>query len=234
MAGEVGKGILGGAASGAAAGAPFGPYGAAIGAGLGAISGGIQGASAKKKAAAANRAAKAMPSEDPEQRWFLEMVKKRQKALDMGTDPMTAYRTKQVNNAGFQTQMNVLRASGGNSAGTVSNILRAQKGINTGLQEAGADAASRADQYTGMIGSAIGDMANWRRSLLTHERDKLAADAAYAQQAIDDQLAAGIAALPGVARGIGGNTGSYGVSLPKGYQLGDLTRKPKTSTLPWR
>lgn len=172
----------------------------------------VQGGKAKRLSAQADKANAAIPLEDPQQAGFLSEVRRRQRALDAGTDPMTAARTRAINNAGFQTQMNVLRAQSG--PGAVSNILRAQKGINAGLQDAGAQAASRADQYTGMIGNVIGDMSKRRYALQSYQRDKLAAEAAAMRQGANENLMAAIAAVPDVGMDMAYN------SFLKGAQTG--------------
>lgn len=156
----------------------------------------IQGGKARRLSSAADKANAQIPMEDPQQAAFLSEVRRRQKALDAGTDPMTAARTRAINNAGMQTQMNVLRAQAGPAG--VSNVLRAQKQINAGLQDAGAEAAQRADNYTGMIGSLIGDMSKRRYALLSYKRDKLAAEAAMMRQGQQDNLMAAIAAIPDI------------------------------------
>ena len=126
---EVGGGIASGAASGAVLGTTILPgWGTAIGAVAGGIVGGIKGGQEKKKREEYEAKEKSIPLQDPNQVAYLDKIRRNQKALAAGTDPMTSYRMQEARNRGQQTALNLMRSSGGSTQALTSNILRANEG----------------------------------------------------------------------------------------------------------
>jgi hypothetical protein len=151
MAGEVGGGVMSGAGAGLATGAAIGSVvpgigtliGAAGGAIIGGIVGGVKGGQEKKLREQYEAKEKSIPLQDPNQVAYLDKIRRNQKALAAGTDPMTTYRMQEARNRGQQTALNLMRSSGGSTQALTSNILRANEGTNRAIAGAGADAFNR-------------------------------------------------------------------------------------------
>lgn len=212
----------------------------------------VQGGKAKRLGKEVDSLNKKIPLVDPQQMEDLSAIQRRQRALEAGTDPMTAARMRAIQQAGAQVGTNLARASGGSGATLVSNVLRAQNQTNAGIQEAGALASNRADTYQGMQTDIVRDMAQRKLGLLSYMRDVKAAEYAQARQGQQDNLMAAIGSLPNIGMGMAydkylgaqntsaqaaqppsqgfitraGQPQQTGVALPWNYQLGDLQRKP--------
>jgi hypothetical protein len=161
MAGEVGGGIASGAASGAVLGTTILPgWGTAIGAVAGGIVGGIKGGQEKKLREQYEAKEKSIPLQDPNQVAYLDKIRRNQKALAAGTDPMTSYRMQEARNRGQQTALNLMRSSGGSTQALTSNILRANEGTNRAIAVAGADAFNKSLDLLAAEGTLVGSMAD--------------------------------------------------------------------------
>ncbi|HQX31427.1 MAG TPA: glycine zipper domain-containing protein [Flavobacteriales bacterium] len=223
---EVGGGIASGAASGAVLGTTILPgWGTAIGAVAGGIVGGIKGGQEKKKREEYEAKEKSIPLQDPNQVAYLDKIRRNQKALAAGTDPMTSYRMQEARNRGQQTALNLMRSSGGSTQALTSNILRANEGTNRAIAGAGAMAEQRSDAWLAAEGTLVGSMADraYRRQL--SQARMLFAQQQQMKQARVDQGNAALGNMGTVAGGFsktGGSGKSFG-GAPKGAQMGSLT-----------
>jgi hypothetical protein len=230
MAGEVGGGIASGAASGAVLGTTILPgWGTAIGAVAGGIVGGIKGGQEKKKREEYEAKEKSIPLQDPNQIAYLDKIRRNQKALAAGTDPMTSYRMQEARNRGQQTALNLMRSSGGSTQTLTSNILRANEGTNRAIAGAGADAFNRSLGLLEAEGTLVGSMADraYRRQL--SQARMLFAQYQNMKQDRVDQGNAALGSIGTIAGGFsktGGGQNAAGKSFggsPKGAQMGSLT-----------
>lgn len=220
MAGEVATGIGGGALEGASIGSFAGPYGAAIGAVGGAIYGGIQGANANSTNRKATAAANAIPLVDPTQQAFLNGVQRRERQMRAATDPSSAFAALQAKNNLAQTDANIVRGAGGNSAALTTNLLRAQAQNNQVNAQIGANASNSANQLTGLEGGLVNDLASRRLKLQEFKRNQLYAQLVGQQQNLNDQLSGGIG-LATQMRFNGGNGMNRQQQRQASWNLGD-------------
>lgn len=201
MAGEIGRGVFGGAVSGASSGAALGPYGMAAGAIIGGISGFMQGKNAqnlqkKYEAAEAN-----VRTTDPMQMAYLQRLRNQERAYRAGADPSSAFAAMQARNVTAQTQANLLRAGG---AGAVGNLLRAQAVGGQTMAEIGARASEGANTMMQLQGNIIDQITARNMQRQRELRDQALARAVGAQQDIRNQFQGSLAMLPGIAKGIPG------------------------------
>lgn len=105
----------------------------------------------------------AIPLQDPMMVGLIGETRRRRRAFEAGTDPMTAYTQQQIGAQGAQTQANAVRAG---SRG-VSDLLRVQAGTNRGLAESGARASQQANGMFALEGELVGVMADraYRRQM---------------------------------------------------------------------
>ena len=201
MAGEIGRGVFGGAVSGASSGAALGPYGMVAGAIIGGISGFMQGKNAqnlqkKYEAAEAN-----VKTTDPMQMAYLQRLRNQERAYRAGADPSSAFAAMQARNVTAQTQANLLRAGG---AGAVGNLLRAQAVGGQTMAEIGARASEGANTMMQLQGNIIDQITERNMQRQRELRDQALARAVGAQQDIRNQFQGSLAMLPGIAKGIPG------------------------------
>lgn len=222
MAGEYGKGIVGGALTGASSGAMFGPIGAGIGAGIGALAGGLQAGAAKRQRLAAEAADKAVNPIDPVQQAMLNRIGGVERSLRAGTDPASGFAKQSQQNALVQTQANMVRGGIGN----VNNLLRSQNAANTGFAQIGAAAFQEANSLIPLQANIQNMITERVYERQQQKRADAYAKAAQGEQDLNNLLSGGIGtALQLGMSGIGG--GRMGGGAPKT----GVARRPNISAV---
>lgn len=179
-----------------------------------AIRGGVQANRAKGFERDFEAADKALQPVSPEQYAYLNRVKQMERSMRMGTDPTTAMARRGLQQGLAQTQTNIGRVGGG--ASTISGLLRAQQGFNTGMGNVAAGAAQNADNMMRFQGGLIDNIQSRIYDLQMKRRNYAQGKAAYARQAATDSATAAIGSLAQAATMIPaankmydfGNTGS--------------------------
>lgn len=99
---------------------------------------------------------RSIPEQDPGMVNLLGETRRRRRAFDAGTDPMTSYTQQQIMNQGAQTQENAVRSGRGN----LGDLMRVQAGTNAALAQSGAYASRNSAALFGMEGNLVGAMAD--------------------------------------------------------------------------
>jgi hypothetical protein len=209
MAGDIGKGIFGGAVSGASSGAAFGPWGAGAGALIGGIGGFMQGKQAKKLDKAYQDSEKNIQVMDPLSMARLAQLRQQERNFRAGTDASSGFAAQQARNVAAQTQSNLMRAGG---PGLVGNQLRSQQALGTTIAGIGANAASGANQILGMQGGLIDRLSERQYQRQRELRNIAMSRATAARQDINNQFAGALASLPQMGMQFGGPKAAGGMS----------------------
>lgn len=196
MAGEVGKGIAGGALSGAATGFTVGgPLGAAIGAVAGGLYGLGQGKRARASRMAADAADKAVDPNSARINSLIGKLDQLEGSYRAGTDPSSAFAKQGVGNALAQTQVNMVRAGLGN----VNNLLRSNQQAATGYQQISAGAAQNADRIMDMSSQLKWNLDQRIYDRQLQRRAAAMATAATREQEVNNLFAQGLGTAPQLA-----------------------------------
>ncbi len=196
MAGEVGKGIAGGALSGAATGFTVGgPLGAAIGAVAGGLYGLGQGKRARASRMAADAADKAVDPNSARINSLIGKLDQLEGSYRAGTDPSSAFAKQGVSNALAQTQVNMVRAGLGN----VNNLLRSNQQAATGYQQISAGAAQNADRIMDMSSQLKWNLDQRIYDRQLQRRAAAMATAATREQEVNNLFAQGLGTAPQLA-----------------------------------
>lgn len=99
---------------------------------------------------------RSIPEQDPGMVNLLGETRRRRRAFDAGTDPMTSYTQQQITNQGAQTQENAVRSGRGN----LGDLMRVQAGTNAALAQSGAYASRNSAALFEMEGNLVGAMAD--------------------------------------------------------------------------
>jgi len=180
-----GDGYLGAAGAGAASGAGMGATlgslvpgpGTAIGTAAGALIGGIGGALKQKKANESNE----IPEVDPMERERLARIQQISKNLSAGTDGLTQQNISQQKNVGRAAQNAISKVTGGDVGGTLDALLRTQRGTQSGVNQAVAQAAQRMPYFDSAAGSLASRIAQRRLELGLLNRSQYTAENAQAR-----------------------------------------------------
>jgi len=195
-----------------------------------AIQAGVQGSKAKKQNALSDRLDSQIPLNDPVQQGFLNKLQRQEKFYRAGTDASTSFANNLTQQAGAQTQSNVLRA-GGPSA--TQNMLRSQGVTNRGLAANAAQAAGMADNMLGMQGNLINMMAQRRYDRMRYGRDKALMMGQQYQQNSNNLVSSLYSTLGTMAGNMGGGDGASGGqrSAPSslGSTMGDVRYGPNNT-----
>ncbi len=167
-----------------------GPAGAAVGALAGGL---IQSSAADKKMGEWNQLDRAIPLNDPAQQRYLGRLERQERQYRAGTDPSTALANRMAQQAGAQTQSNLVRASGG---GVIQNLLSSQNVTQRNLAQTGALAAQGADRMLGMQGDLTNMMAQRRYDRQRYRRDLALKQGQQMRQDANNQMMSAIALLP--------------------------------------
>jgi len=168
------------------------------------IQAGIQGGKAKKQNALSDRLDSQIPLNDPVQQTFLNRLNQQERYYRAGSDPNTALANRLTQQAGAQTQSNLVRAGG---PGTVQNLLSSQNVTNRGLAGNAAQAAGMADNLLGMQGQLTTLMANRRYDRQRYARDKALMQGQQYQQNSNNLVSSLYSTLGIMAGNLGGEGG---------------------------
>lgn len=189
-----------------------GPAGAAVGAFAGGLA---QNSAANRKMGEWNQLDRAIPLNDPAQQSYLGRLERQERQYRAGADPSTALANRMAQQAGAQTQSNLVRSGG---PGIVQNLLSSQNVTQRNLAQAGALAAQGADRMLGMQGDLTNMMAQRRYDRQRYRRDLALMQGQQMRQDANNQMMSAVSMLPGIAgegyKGLLGkkpiNPGSYG------------------------
>lgn len=202
-----------GGAIGTGAGAFIGgPIGAQIGGGIGQAIGGAFDASGQK--------IPDVERVDPNQAARLKEIQDTRKQISAGTDPLTQARISEIRKVGETTKGQLGKFTGGDVGSTVTALLRAQRNIGAGQNQAFTQSQQRLPFFENLE-SQLGNRIAQRKL----ELDINAQDTARARQAAtQQQIIGGISGAIGAGAG-GGGVDSLGqfssaLSLPAISTLG--------------
>lgn len=212
--GTIGMGALGGAGTGAALGTAIFPgIGTAIGAVGGALIGGI-GANNKVNArdAAADRI-EALPQYDPMQLNFLDKLQREKRSIESGftTDFQVAKGLNQEALAGGLSVAGSVAST--NPALALSMMGQANRGYNTGINQALGTISTRSGGYTQSIGQLINSVSQRNLDLQTYKATQQMGLASSDLQTSNTNNAQFAARLPQYTGEIGKGLGQLGGAL---------------------
>ncbi len=153
----------------------------------------------------------AIPLEDPDMVNYLGDTRRRRRAFEAGTDPLTSYASEQIREQGQMTQTNALRAG----ARGVGDLLRVQAGTDAALGNVAARASANANNLFALEGSLVGAMAD--RTYRRQMADARLAWNEYARAKEDSgrQFQAGLGMILGAgAEAAGGMGGMKSAATP--------------------
>ena len=176
-----------------------GPAGAAVGAFAGGLA---QNSAANRKMGEWNQLDRAIPLNDP---------------YRAGADPSTALANRMAQQAGAQTQSNLVRSGG---PGIVQNLLSSQNVTQRNLAQAGALAAQGADRMLGMQGDLTNMMAQRRYDRQRYRRDLALMQGQQMRQDANNQMMSAIALLPQAKIGGGLLSGGIGTGINRAARTG--------------
>ncbi len=203
-----------------------GPAGAAVGALAGGL---IQSSAADKKMGEWNQLDRAIPLNDPAQQRYLGRLERQERQYRAGTDPSTALANRMAQQAGAQTQSNLVRASGG---GVIQNLLSSQNVTQRNLAQTGALAAQGADRMLGMQGDLTNMMAQRRYDRQRYRRDLALMQGQQMRQDANNQMTSAIGLLPqakiggGLLGGVGTGINRAAASEPQYMQPNPIAIQP--------
>jgi len=183
-------GTIGGAAIG-------GPVGAAIGGAAGGIIGGFIDKSGEKN--------QNVPMEDPNQVARLKEIQDTRKQISEGRDPLTKQRISSIKQAGETTKGQLGKFTGGDVGGTISSMLRAQRNVNQGTNQAFTQSQQRLPFFQNLESQLGTRIAQRKLELGIHSADQAAAESANTNRQIIGNVAGLAGSLGGVAIGGGQN-----------------------------
>ena len=213
MPGESSIGSLLGGVGGLAIG---GPVGAQVGSSLGGAIGGLFGArNAQKKVDASQPVA-----EDPNQISRLQEIDRTRRQIATGNDPLTRSRINEIQRVGATTQSNIARNTGGDVGGTVAGLLRAQRNVDSGVNQAFNQSQARLPFFENLSSQLSNRVAQRKLELNIRDQNQARAEQAQQQTFSNNAVSGLVGSLGGVAGGGlgsllgGGGTNSLGVTQP--------------------
>lgn len=162
--------------------------GAALGIGQ-LISSGIK----KKKAAGATP-----ELTDPRTEAELERVRQQSRNLQAGTDPLTQANIREAEQQTASTQAKIARVTGGDTPGTISALLQAQRLGGRARNQAFGQAAQRQPFFQGLAQQISSGISDRELQLQQFKESTLLAERAQAKKAGQQNVLAGIASFPGL------------------------------------
>ena len=163
------QGVLGGAGTGAAIGSMFGTIGTGVGAIAGGIIGGISTANNLNERDEALDRMEALPSFDPMQLDFLDLLKREKRSVESGftTDFQVAKDlNKEVLAGGMSVAQNVAQT---NPALALSIIDKSGKNYNTGINQSLGTISTRSMGYMSSMGELINTIAQRKLDVETYK-----------------------------------------------------------------
>jgi len=191
-----------------------GPAGAAVGAFAGGLA---QNSAANRKMGEWNQLDRAIPLNDPAQQSYLGRLERQERQYRAGADPSTALANRMAQQAGAQTQSNLVRSGG---PGIVQNLLSSQNVTQRNLAQAGALAAQGADRMLGMQGDLTNMMAQRRYDRQRYRRDLALMQGQQMRQDANNQMMSAIALLPQAKIGGGLLSGGIGTGINRAARTG--------------
>ena len=148
--------------------------GTQVGAGLGGALGGVVGAASKD--------VPEVQREDPAQAARLAEIDKTRRQISAGTDPLTQARVSQIQKAGETTKGQLAKFSGGDVGGTISSLLRAQRNIGQGANQAFTESQQRIPFFENLSTQLGNRIAQRKLELDINAQDQAKAEKAQAQK----------------------------------------------------
>lgn len=202
------SGALGGAVTGGTVGlnpalmAATGGLSAPIGAAAGGLIGGVSGFMKGKAKDDANKA----PDSDPRELLALYNARQREKAIASGTDVQTQYGVDQAKKLQASAGANILRASGGNTGGTINALLRSQKATQNNVNQTVAAGESRRQYFANLGNQLTQKVANRKLQMQLMRQSQANADQAQFVQNQNANISGAIGTMGGNAlKGINPN-----------------------------
>ena len=187
MADAASIGSIIGGVGGAAIG---GPVGAQIGGAVGGIAGGmIDSANAGD--------APELPLVDPNQAARLAEIQATKKKIESGRDALTEERVNQIGKTGETTKAQIGKFTGGDVGSTLSGMLRVQKNVQQGKNQAFTQSQQRLPFFENLQSQLGNRIATRKRDIQQFNQDKFFAEEANRQK----QMNANVSGLIGSAAG---------------------------------
>lgn len=153
---------------------------------------------------------RSIPEQDPGVVNLLGETRRRRRAFDAGTDPMTSYTQQQITNQGAQTQENAVRSGRGN----LGDLMRVQAGTNAALAQSGAYASRNAAALFGMEGNLVGGMADRLYNRQLSKANMLWSEYARKREDANRSTSAGIGLVFAPTNTFGGGGGKSNAAPP--------------------
>lgn len=172
-----------------------GPSGSAMGAKIGSSVGGLgtmfSGMAGRKKAE------RMRPSEvDPSQMSRLEEAKRKLRSMETGTDATTQQALSESRRMTEATKSDLSKVTGGNIAGTVDALLKAQRLGGRAGNQAFAQAGQRASGFQSLVDRMATRVEERKRQI---QQDKSDQQRAYAEEAVQSGMQNAITGLTSLA-----------------------------------
>jgi len=209
-------GGIGGAAIG-------GPIGAQIGAGIGGIAGGAIDLAGQKTPE--------VQMADPNQIARLREIESTKKQIASGTDPLTQQAVSDIRKTGETTKGQLAKFTGGDVGGTLSAMLRAQRNIGQGQNQAYAQSQQRLPFFENLQSQLGNRIAQRKLELDVNAQDTAKAERANTQRQIIGSVSGLIGSGVG-ALGSGAQAGQMGGSLGGGGGVNSLGQFNPGTSLP--
>jgi len=184
---------------------------AAIGAGVS----GVQSMNARKRSTEANRF---LPgSEDPESRNLLNMIRRKARAIETGTDPITSTGKRIIAKNLATTQGNLVRSSGGgDSRKLIEGFKASSKVAGESISKLAASTYPASQYYTQLGTDILGKISSRKFDLLMSQRAQKLRESAELQSSANKNMAGAV----GFAEGAIGNILSMTAGAYSGSKKG--------------
>lgn len=117
------------------------------------------------------QADKLIPSpEDPEVRNFYDLIRRKARAIETGTDPTTALGKKLISKSQATTQGNVVRASSGDARQVIAGLTRTGKATGDAVSSLIASREPASQYYTSLGSSILGKISSRKFDLKMSQR----------------------------------------------------------------
>lgn len=188
--------------------------GAAAGGALGGIAGMVGGLSKQNKSEQSQKIAMA----DPLEQSRMQELRQISKNISTGSDALTQNKLSEINKLGAQTQGAIAKVSGGDVGGTVQGLLQAQRGTQTGINQALSD-RGQLPYYQGLAQQLSSRMADRKLQLGLLDRAQKTAEYAQARKNANlnmmGLLASGAQGISGlIGQGQAPDLGTPSATLP--------------------
>lgn len=210
--------IVGSTAKGAKAGAAAGPEGAVVGAGLGLATSLIQNIKADKLKRAADNGVPDLV--DPNQAAYLAELNQKRKSMDTGADYAAGMDSVDSTTAG--TNDAILKATGGDTGGTIQALLQANSSAGNAKNNIIASGQQQRSAYDQMYGGMLNQIAARKMQIQMYQSQQNMAEWAKMKQGAN---ANGMAGAAGAASVAGGESSGGGEAATGGGGISDILKK---------